>query len=130
MIREEDTLAKSDRKYGVYGREVTTHNFGSWGRSLWKVVTLLLGVGPWVSGIGSWEEKLDIKRERAKTDAALEAASTTTCNLDDMSALQKARRWSSRFSVTVCEWQWRLVPYSDWLSEHNDSCFTFGFQIP
>lgn len=83
---------KSDRKYGAYCRGVTTHNFGSWGRSLWKVVTLLLGVGPWVSSTGSWEEKLDIKRERAKTDAALEAASTTTCNLDDMSVLLKARR--------------------------------------
>lgn len=44
---------KSDRKYGAYCREVTTHNSGSWGRSLWKVVTLLLGVGPWVSG--NWQ---------------------------------------------------------------------------
>lgn len=88
MIWEGD----SERKYRVYCRQVTAHHLGSWGRSLWKVVTLFLGVGPWVSGTGGWEEKREEKSGRTKTDAALEAASITTCNLDDMSALQKARR--------------------------------------
>lgn len=43
-----------------------------------------------ISRIGNWEEKLYVKRVRAKTNVALEAAAViTTSNLDDMSALQK-----------------------------------------
>lgn len=57
-------------------------NFESWGGGLWNIVIS-------ASGACNWEEKLDVRRVGAKTDAALEAAVITTSNLDDMSALQK-----------------------------------------
>lgn len=78
---------KSDMKHGLYYEDATAHNFGPRKESL-EGSPSASGGGP--KGHQDWHlgREAGHKEGTRKTDAALEAASTSTSNLGGRSALQ------------------------------------------